>query len=183
VVIVPAFVWRGGPLRRGVTVAVGVGLVFGVQAWLDSGMLIAGAIVVVLVGGGFGIWMARRMGRYWPAARELSGAQRVTVVRATRRGERIGDDALAPAVLGYTRALHAAAENARPMRWVIVFVLVAALATTLWDAVAGSLGNAAASVIYLVIILLEVFWWPKREEVLLTNADRAAAMAQASASE
>jgi hypothetical protein len=44
--------------------------------------------------------------------------------------------------------------------------------------VVGSWGNAAASVIYLVIILLEVFWWPGREAPLLTNADRAAALAE-----
>jgi hypothetical protein len=157
-----------------------MGLLFGVQAWLDSGMVIAGAIVLVLVGGGFGIWTARRMNKYWPGAKQLTGAQRVAVATAVRRGERIGDEALTLAVLAYRRGLHAAAENGRPLRWVIVFVLIVALATTVWDAVFGSVGNAAASVIYLVIILFELFWWPKREAVVLANADRAAAMAETS---
>jgi hypothetical protein len=31
--------------------------------------------------------------------------------------------------------------------------------------------------IYLVLLLLELFWWPKRLERLLTNADRAADIA------
>ncbi|MET0701888.1 MAG: hypothetical protein ABWY93_19730 [Mycobacterium sp.] len=177
-VIVPAFVWRGGALRRGLTVAVGMGLLFGVQAWLDSGLVIGFAVAFVLVGGGFGIWTARLMSKYWPGAKELTGAQRVTVATAVRRGERIGDDALAPAVLDYRRGLHAAAEKGRPLRWVIVIVLAIALGTTLWDAVFGSLGNAAASVIYLMIILLELFWWPKHEAVLLANADRAAALVE-----
>ncbi|CAN5338205.1 hypothetical protein BH09ACT7_BH09ACT7_57690 [soil metagenome] len=179
-VMVPAFVWRGGFLRRVLTVALFVGLFFGLQAWLDSGMAIAGAIVLVLVGGGFGIFIALRMRRYWPGARELTGAQRVAVVTAVRRGERIEDDALAPAVLDYSRALHSAAEKGRPLRWVIVIALVVGLATTLWDAVFGSWGNAAASVIYLAVILGELFWWPKREAALLTNADRAAAMVETS---
>jgi hypothetical protein len=175
--MVPAFVWRGGVVRRGVTVGVGAGLFFGVLAWLDSGMLIAGAIVLLILGVGYGIWMARRMTRYWPRAAELNGAQRVAVVAATRRGERIGDDSLAPAVVDYGRALRAAAENGRPWRWVIVFVLVVAVASALWDAVNGSLGNVIVSVVYLVLACLEMFWWPKRCDELLANADRAAAMA------
>ena len=37
----------------------------------------------------------------------------------------------------------------------------------------GSWGNAVASCIYLVLLLIELFWWTKRQEQLLTNADRA----------
>jgi hypothetical protein len=48
----------------------------------------------------------------------------------------------------------------------------------LWDAVHGSAGNAVASVVYLVVLGLELFWWPKRREGLLSNADRATAMAR-----
>ena len=174
----PAIVWRGGPIRRGVTVGVCAGLFFGVLAWLDSGMLIAGAIVFVVLGGGYGPWIARKMTRYWPGASELSGAQRLAVVAAARRGDRIGDDTLAPAVVDYSRALHAAAEKGRTWRWVIVFILVVAVATALWDAVLGSLGNAVASFVYLVLVGLELFWWPNRRAVLLKNADRAAAIAR-----
>lgn len=154
------------------------GLFFGVLAWLDSGMLIAGAIVFVVLGAGCGIGMARRMTRYWPGADELSGAQRVAVVAAVRRGDRISDPALVPAVVGYSRALQAAVDNFRPWRWVIVFILVVAVATALWDAVRGSLGNVVVSVVYLVLVGFEFFWWPKRRDELLANAGRAAAMAQ-----
>jgi hypothetical protein len=59
-VIVPAFVWRGDHFRRGLTVAFFAGLLFGVQAWLDSGFLVAGGIVFVVVGTGFGVWIALR---------------------------------------------------------------------------------------------------------------------------
>lgn len=170
----PAAVWRGGSKRRGVSVGVCAGLFFGVLAWLDSGMLIAGLIVFVVLGVASGVLMGRRMSRYWPSASELSGAQRVAVVAAARRGATVGDAALAPAVEGYSRALHAAADHGRSWRWLFVSVLIVALATTLWDALYGSWGNAVASAVYLALVILELFWWPRRLAELLANADRAA---------
>jgi hypothetical protein len=147
------------------------------MAWLDSGFLLSGVIVFVIIGVFFGIWMPRRMARYWPGAKQLGGHERVMVVRTARRGESIGDVRLAPAVIDYSRGMHAAAENARPFRWLLIFVLVVAVGTAMWDAVFGSWGNAAASAIYLLLLVLELFWWPKRQAQLLTNAERAADIA------
>ena len=62
----PAIACHGGSFYRGVTVGVCAGLFFGALAWLDSGMLVAGAIVFIVVGVGSGVWMARRMARSWP---------------------------------------------------------------------------------------------------------------------
>jgi hypothetical protein len=118
------------------------------------------------------------MARYWPGARDLSGDGRVAVVYAVRHGDRIGDPALAPAVADYSRGLHAAADSGRRWRWVIVFVLVVAVVMTLWDAVFGSWGNAVASLVYLTLVGLELFWWPKRLAALLANADQSATMAR-----
>ncbi len=70
-----------------------------------------------------------------------------------------------------------AAEKGRLFRWFLIFILVVAVGTAVWDAVYGSWGNAVASVIYLVMLLLELFWWPKRLEQLLANTDRAADIA------
>jgi hypothetical protein len=117
--------------------------------------------------------MPRRMARYWPGAKQLSGEQRVTVVRTVRRGERIGDTRLTQAVADYSQGLHAAAEDARPFRWLVPLVLVVSVATAVFDAVFGSWGNVVASCIYLVLLAVELFWWPKRREQLLANADRA----------
>jgi hypothetical protein len=141
-------------------------------------MLLAGVIVFVILSTFYGIWMGRRMARYWPGAKALSGEERVTVVRTARRGERIGDARLAQAVIDYSRGMRAAAEQGRPFRWVVPLVLVVTVGTAVWDAVFGSWGNAVASGIYLVLLLLDVFWWPKRQEQLLANADRAAEMAR-----
>jgi hypothetical protein len=177
VLTVPAFVWRGGVLRRGLTIGPAVGIALGALAWLDSGFPLSGVIVLVIIGVFYGIWMPRRMARYWPAAKHLTGDERVTVVRAARRGEPVGDTRLASAAIDYSRGIHEAANKARPLRWLLIFVLVVALGTAVWDAVYGSWGNAVASGVYLVLLFLEIFWWPKRREQLLANADLAAGMA------
>ena len=69
-------------------------------------------------------------------------------------------------------------EKARPFRWLVPLVLVVGIADGGVGPVFGSWGNAVASGIYLVLLLLELFWWPKRRAQLLANADRAAEMAR-----
>ena len=174
----PAFVWRGGFLRRALIIGGAVGVSLAALAWIDSGILLAGVMVLVIVGLFYGIWMPRRMARYWPGAKQFAGDDRVTVVRTARRGERIGDARLTQAVVDYSQGMHAADEKARPFRWVLPLVLVVGVGTAVWDAVFGSWGNAVASGIYLVLLLIELFWWPKRRERLLADADRAAEVAQ-----
>lgn len=170
---VPAFVWRGGFFHRAVIIGGSVGFCLAVLAWLDSGFWVAGVAVFVIISVFFGIWMPRQMARYWPAAEQLDGADRVAVAAAARNGDRIDDPRLLPAAADYRRGMHAAAERARPLRWLLLVVLVVAVGTTAWDAVFGSWGNAVASVIYLAALLIEIFWWPKRQAQLLANVDRA----------
>ena len=172
-VTIPAFVWHGGFVYRALITGVSVGLCLGVLAWLDSGFFLAGALAFVIVGVFYGTWMPRRMARYWPVATQLDGAQRVALVRAARRGIRIDDPRLVDAAAGYRQGMHAAVEAARPLRWVLLLVLGVAMATAVWDAVFGSIGNAVVSFVYLVLLLVEIFWWPKRQAQLLANVDRA----------
>ena len=179
-VTVPAFAWRGGSFRRALTVGGALGISLGVLAWIDSGFLLGGIIALVITGVSYGIWMHRRMARYWPGAKDLTGEERVTVARTARRGEQIADARLAQAVIDYSNGLHAAADKARPFRWVIPLVLVVAIGTAVWDAVYGSWGNVVVSGIYLVLLPLELFWWPRRQDQLVANADRAAEMARES---
>jgi hypothetical protein len=178
-VTVPAFVWRGGFLQRAVLLGAGIGVPLALLSWIDSGLLLSAIIVLIVTGLIYGIWLPRRMARYWPGAKQLSGDDRVNVARTARRGERIGEPRLAQAVIDYSKGMRAAAEQARPYRWVLPVVLVVAVATTAWDAVYGSWGNAIVSVIYLVALLAEMFWWPKRRDELLANGDRAAEIAVA----
>jgi protein-S-isoprenylcysteine O-methyltransferase Ste14 len=177
-VTVPAFVWRGGFFRRALLLGAGVGFPLAALGWIDSGMLLSAIIVLVVTGLIYGIWLARRMSRYWPGAKQLSGEDRVTVVRAARSGERVGDPRLAQAVIDYSEGLRAAEEQARPFRWVVPLVLIVGVATTVYDAVFGSWGNVIASVIYFVAFLVELLWWPKVRNQVLANADRAANIAR-----
>ncbi|MFG1933658.1 hypothetical protein ACGFK1_23880 [Mycobacterium sp. NPDC048908] len=177
-VTVPAFVWRGGYFRRAMILGGGVGLMLAVMSWIDSGMLLAAIIGFVVIGLIYAIWLPRRMARYWPGAEQLSGEDRVTVVRTARGGERTVDALLAQPVIDYSVGMRKAAEQARAFRWVLPLVLVVAVALTAWDAVNGSWGNAIASFIYLVALSVEMFWWPKRRDELLANGGRAAEAAR-----
>ncbi|MGB3352439.1 MAG: hypothetical protein WBB00_06665 [Mycobacterium sp.] len=172
---VPAFVWRGGCVRRAVAVGGAMGICLGSMAWLDSGVPVVGAIVFVVVGAFSGVWTSRRMVRYWPAAEQLTGDERVQVVRAVRRGEPVGNERLAQPAVAYVRGLHAAAAARRPWRLILGVVLGGASVAAVWDAVFGSWGSAVASVLYLAALALELCWWPKRQAALLTGADRAVA--------
>ena len=167
--------WRGGFALRALTTGGVVGICVGFLAWLDSGFWLSGLIVLVFSGTVYGVFMARRMDRYWPGAKNLTGDERVAVARAVRQGESIGDQRLSQAVVDYSRGLHAAAETGRWLRWLLIFVLVVAVGTAAWDAAYGSWGNLVASAIYLVALVVEVFWLPRYQARLLANADRAAA--------
>jgi hypothetical protein len=170
---VPAFVWRGGAVSRAVMVGLGAGVFLGALAWLDSGMWFAGLLVVAIITLIYGVWLGRRMVRFWPGASALTGEQRVRVAGVTRWGGRIGDPALAQAVVDYADGLHTSAETGRPFRWVVPLVLVVAVGAAVWDALFGSTRDLVSSCLYLVLLGLELFWWPGRRDQLLTNADRA----------
>ncbi|TDY08312.1 hypothetical protein [Mycolicibacterium litorale] len=175
---VPATGWRGGVLARGLLIGATTGLFFGALALLDSGLLVAGAIVFVVMGVAMGVSTSRRMSTYWPGAADFSGAERVTIVRAARRGYRVDDKRLAAGVVDYSAGLRAAAERLHPYRWVVWLVIVVALGSAAWDAVAGSVRETAASCVYLGLLAIELFWWPSRRRELLLNAALASALAQ-----
>jgi hypothetical protein len=170
---VPAFVWRGGAFTRAVMVGLGTGIFLGLLAWLDSGLWFAGLLAAAIITVIYGIWLGRRMVVYWPGAKALTGEQRVRVAGVTRWGGRIGDPALAQPVVDYADGMRKSAETGRPFRWVVPLILVVAIGAAVWDAVFGSTRDAIASCVYLVLLGVEVFWWPGRRDQLLTNAERA----------
>lgn len=178
-VTIPAWVWRYGAVGRALLTGSAVGLVVGALAWVDSGVPMAGVAALVTVGIGYGIGISRRMTRYWPAGSRYSGRDRVAVARAARAGHRLTAESLHPAVVAYRDGMHAAAVDARPLRWALPVVLAVAVAMALWDAAFGSAGNAAVSLIYLLLLGVELWWWPGRRARLLTNADAACAQRRA----
>lgn len=176
-VSLPAAAWRGGRWYRGFFAGVPIGLFFGALAWLDSGMLISGAIVAVVLGAAFGFWMSRHMGRYWPGADALDPADRVAVVRAARRGDPIDEPRLARSVIEYQRALHTAVDDAGHLRirWVLWLILAVAAGMALYDSLFGSVRDVIASIVYLGLLAFEFVGWPAVRDRVLANADRAAA--------
>jgi hypothetical protein len=170
---VPAFVWRGGAFTRAVIVGLGAGVFLGLLAWLDSGLWFAALIVLGIITLIYGVWLGRRMVRYWPGASALTGEQRERVAGVTHWGGRIGDPALAQPVADFADGMHRAAEQGRPFRWVVPLVLAVAVGVAVWDSVFGSTRDMIASLLYLVLLGVELFWWPGRRDRLLANADRA----------
>jgi flagellar biosynthesis protein FliQ len=170
---IPAFVWRGGAIFRAITVGLGVGVFLGLLSWMDSGLWFAGLIAMAVVALIYGVWLGRRMVRFWPGASALTGEQRVRVAGVTRWGGRMGDPALAQAVVEYADGLHNSEKSGRAFRWVVPLVLVVALGVAFWDAMFGSTRDLVSSCVYLVLLGFELFWWPGRRNRLLVNADRA----------
>ncbi|MBL1104279.1 hypothetical protein JK361_06605 [Streptomyces sp. 5-8] len=177
-ILVPGWLWRRGPVGRAVGAGLAAGVFFGAFVLVESGSW-AGAVVVFVVLSLFqGTRAARRMGRLWPAAEDLDGADRAAVVRATRRGEAVGDPRLAPSVVEYAGALRRAAEEDRTRRRVVLLVTALALALAVYDTLTGSTGEIIASWLVVVVCLADLVWWPRRRARLLAGADRAEASAR-----
>ena len=156
-VTVPAFVWRGGRVRRALTVGFGVAVPLAALAWLDSGMWLSAVLVSIILAISYGIWMTRRMARYWPGAEKLSGEERVTVVRAARHGERLetrgspSPSSITPAgCMQPRRTLDPSDGWCRSFSSSVSRRRRGTRCSVTW-------GDAIASAIYLVLLLLELF--------------------------
>ncbi len=163
---------------RTVGVGLAAGVFFGALGFAESGSVAALIALVVLGPFVFGIPMARRMARFWPGAKLLSGKDRVAVVRATRRGHNIGEARLAQAVIEYSSGLRDAHDHARRYRWVLPLVAALSLILASTDSFFGPIRLALVSWLWVAIIVVELWWWPRRRADLLSNAERAEAQAQ-----
>ncbi|MEU6775716.1 hypothetical protein [Streptomyces sp. NPDC046759] len=99
-------------------------------------------------------------------------------MRATRRGEAVGDPRLAPSVVECARALRRAAEEDRLHRWVVPLVTALAVALAVHDTVRGSTGETIVSWLTVVLLLADLMWWPRARARLLARAGRAEASAR-----
>jgi hypothetical protein len=152
--LVPAWAWRGNAAARAVCVGVPVGAFLAALVFAESGLMLGAAVTFVVISIFYGIVMAWRMSQFWPAARDLSGADRVAVALAARRGRAIEDARLAPAAIEYGGGLRAAREQGRRWQWMV------------W------LGAVAVSWLFVVFFAVEIFWWPRAQNRLLVNAER-----------
>ena len=178
VVVIPAWIWRGGPVFRAVTVGFPVGLFFGALGFAESGSVAALLAVVALGPLVCGIPTARRMARFWAGAKKLSGTDRVAVVRASRRGENIGEARLAHAVIDYSSGLYAAREQASRYSWVVPVVAAVSLILAVTDSLFGPVRLALVSWLWVAFVIVETLWWPRKQAGLLSNAGRAETLAR-----
>lgn len=170
---VPAWVWHGGAAFRACCVGVPVGMFLAALGFAESGLLPGALIVFVVTGILNGVLVARRMGRAWPAATDLSPGDRVAVSGAVRRGRRIDDVRLAPAAIEYVAALHNASAQARRWRLLVWFGGAALLVLAVLDTRYGMPRTAAVSWVLVVLGGLEIFGSPWARDRLLANAERA----------
>jgi hypothetical protein len=172
-VAIPAWVWRFGLIGAALIAGCAFGVVVGLLAWIGSGSAVPALAALVVGTLVHAALMARRMSKCWPGAKDLSGADRVAVVRAARSGRDIGDPRLAPGVVGYSRALHAAAGRFRLWWWLIVLLGVVALGAAIADTIYSPVREAVVSWLYFAFFPIEAWWWPRRHAGLLANAERA----------
>jgi hypothetical protein len=170
--LVPAWAWRGGAAARAVCVGVPVGVFLAALVFAESGLMLGAVVTFVVISVFYGILMARRMSQFWPAAKDLSGGDRVAVARAARRGRDIDDARLAPAAIEYGGGLRAARAQARRWQWVVWLGAAAALVLAVLDSISGPSRIAAVSWLFVVFFAVEIFWWPWAQDRLLVNAER-----------
>jgi hypothetical protein len=170
--LVPAWAWRGGAVQRAVCVGVPVGIFLAALVFAESGVVLGAVITFVVISIFYGIVMARRMSQFWPAAKDLSGGDRVAVVRATRCGQDIDDARLAAAAIEYGGGLREAREQARRSQWMVWLGAAAVLVLAVLDSISRPPRTAAVSWLFVVFFAVEIFWWPRARDRLLINAER-----------
>ncbi|MFJ3307431.1 hypothetical protein ACIPSA_30920 [Streptomyces sp. NPDC086549] len=171
--VIPGWVWRRNTVGRALSIGLPTGLFAGAFALVESRAWPSAVVVFLALSAVYGPVMARRMGRAWPGAEELHAADRAAVVRATRRGEDIGDARLAPAVLAYADALRAARERGGWVRWVVLLAAVVAVVLALHDTLNGSTGEAVSSWTVVALFVADLTWRPRREAHLIARAEQA----------
>ncbi len=170
--LIPAWVWRRGAVFRAVCLGIPAGVLGAALAFAESGMMLSASVVFVVISVLSGIMMARRMGKAWPAATDLSPDERVAVSSAVRRGHHIADVQLAAAAIEYAGALRDAGRQARRWCWLVWVGGAAMLVLAVADSVFATPRVATVSWMIVVLGAAEIFWWPRLRDRLLANAER-----------
>ncbi|MEV8047237.1 hypothetical protein AB0P02_25860 [Streptomyces griseoluteus] len=165
-------------MRRALGAGLAAGVFFGLFVLVESGAWAAAVVVFLVLTPLHGVRVARRMSRVWPTGADLDPADRAAVVRATRSGT-VPDPRLAPDVLRYAEALRLTAERDRIRQWVMVLVAVVSLALAGYDTTAGTARQALVSWLVVVLVVLDLVWWPRRRDRLMARVEGAEAAARA----
>jgi hypothetical protein len=153
-------------------VGVPVGIFLAALVFAESGVPLGAVVVFVVISVFNGIMVARRMGRAWPAANDLSPADRVAVSAAARRGHEIDEARWGAPAIEYVGALREAREQSRRLRWPIWLGGAAVLVLAVVDTLTATTRLAAVSWLFVVFFAIEIFWWPRIQDRLVANAER-----------
>jgi hypothetical protein len=126
-----------GAAARAVCVGVPVGVFLAALVFAESGLMLGAVVAFVVISVFYGIVMARRMSQFWPAAKDLSGGDRVAVARAARRGRDIHDARLAAAAIEYGGGLRAVRAQARRWQRVVWLGAASSLVLAVLDSISG----------------------------------------------
>lgn len=112
----------------------------------------------------------------------LTPDDRVAVVRAVHRGEAIGEERVAGAVLDYAAVVTRTQEREERLRWVLFLFGLGALLVAVTSTLSGSAREAVVYWLLVAFWLVALTWWfPNRRKRLLDNARRAEPLARRAA--
>ncbi len=171
-------IWHHGRLWSAARIGVPAGTLFGLfqfALYEYPGKAIFGGIFFAVL---FGAAMARIMWRSWPAAENLSGADRAIVVRCVARGENIEDPRLAPAVLDYASVIRHTQDRDRSYSWMLWIFAGLALILALSSSSGGSARIAATWWLLVAFWVGLLLWLPRKRARMLSRASRAEAAAK-----
>jgi hypothetical protein len=174
-VVVWEWFWGGGRLRAIVAFGLPFGLVVGGWMWAGLGSA-AQAVGTGLVSGVLcGSFMAVNRWHVWPRGGQLSSSDRVAVMRAVQRGERVPDPRLAADVRAYAKVIAHAAERSQRQRWALWVIAAVPLALAAGETVTGSAARSAYFWAF-TAIFLGVLWRAPR--ILARRGEKAAEAAR-----
>jgi hypothetical protein len=161
-----------------------------VQVGLLSGVLFGafqygqvGSVVGAAVGGTvFGVLYGATMGAM-PAlelrrSKDLAPADRLEVSRVVRRGTRVADARLAPAVIAYAGLVQAQQERNGRRWWQGLIFLGVILALAVGETMRSSVRSAAMDWLFVGVIIVVLVASPRLRGRIVDRAQRAARLAR-----
>jgi hypothetical protein len=158
-------------LRHGVP----AGLGFGLLRYAIDGSLGRAIFGAVFFAAFFGPTMAFIQRRRWPGSAELAADDRLAVERAVQRGEGIGDERLAGAVVALAEVVRTTEEREARQSWVLVLFAAGTLAYALAATFDGSTREVIVFWALTAFWIVAILWWfPRQRRRRLENARKAA---------
>jgi hypothetical protein len=170
----PERMWKGGLLTAAVRIGLLPGIALGLLRFALDGSVPRAVFQGAFFTLAWGSSMVVVLRRGWAKSSELAPHDRVAVARAVYRGEDIGDDHLAPAVIDYADVVRRAQARDDRMSW--AFYLLAGLALMLAIEATVNGPGREAFVYWLLAVawVLSLKWWlPRRRARSAENARKA----------